>query len=54
MMLLLSFYEFLAFIHFEVKVNKSALGTTRTYAYNQVRERCQMRAVFDIYMRWAL
>lgn len=51
-MLPLSFAEFLEFNNFEIKTSKSALGGTRTYAYEQSGERYELREVFDAYMRF--
>lgn len=51
-MLPLSFSEFLAFHNFEVKTTKSALGGTKTYAYDQNGERYELREAFDSYMRF--
>ena len=51
-MLPLSFAEFLEFNNFEVKTSKSALGTTRSFAYDKAGERYELREVFDAYMRF--
>lgn len=51
-MLPLSFGEFVEFHNFEIKTSKSALGGTRSYAYDQSGERYELREVFDAYMRF--
>ncbi|MGM9541182.1 MAG: ATP-binding protein [Candidatus Limivicinus sp.] len=51
-MLPLSFGEFVEFHNFEIKTSKSALGGTRSYAYDQAGERYELREVFDAYMRF--
>ena len=51
-MLPLSFSEFLYFHDFEVKETKSALGGTRTQAFDKSGERYELREVFDAYMRF--
>lgn len=51
-MLPLSFTEFLEFNNFEVKTGKSALGGTRTYAYDPVGERYELREIFSTYMQF--
>ncbi len=51
-MLPLSFAEFLEFNNFELKTSKSALGTTRSYVYDNSGERYELKEVFDAYMRF--
>ena len=51
-MLPLSFAEFLEFNNFDVKASKSALGGTRTFAYDQAGERYELSEVFSAYMRF--
>lgn len=51
-MLPLSFAEFLKFNNFELKTSKSALGTTRSFAYDKAGERYELHEVFDAYMRF--
>lgn len=50
-MLPLSFREFIDFHDFELKTSKSALGGTKTYAYDTSGERYELREIFDAYMR---
>lgn len=51
-MLPLSFREFLYFYDFELRETKSALGGTRKQLYDKNGERCELREVFDAFMRF--
>ncbi len=51
-MLPLSFSEFITFHNFEIREMKSALGGTRKQVFDKAGEHCELREVFDAYMRF--